>query len=399
MSHRRRALIIGGSLGGLFAAHILRRIGWEVMVFERSGDDLAARGAGIGISDQLIEVMQRIGLPFSESSLIKASARICLDRSGAIVAEVARRGCHGSWGGLYRALRDALPPAYQRFGTTLQRVEQDKERVFAIFADGSSVEGTLLVGADGMHSTVRRQFLPDVKPQPAGYVVWRGLVEERNMPSAALASLHDRIMLALPPREMFQAFFVPALSNDGLPGRRRYYFFWYMPIAYAAALSSYKKEPLHEADLSSPLASSDATEALKLRAAAILAPQLAAVVARAIEVLIHPVVDLESETLVFGRTLLLGDAAFVVRPHVAAGVTKAALDAARLGEALTMHASDVLSALRYYDIEQRRFGCRLIARGRYLGTYFEAQDKASGGVAPSSPRWNPEAMMMEQGRW
>ena len=48
MSGEARALVIGGSVGGLFAAHMLRSIGWEVVVFERSGDDLVRRGAGIG---------------------------------------------------------------------------------------------------------------------------------------------------------------------------------------------------------------------------------------------------------------------------------------------------------------------------------------------------------------
>ena len=58
----RRALIIGGSVGGLFAAHMLGRIGWEVDVFERAREDLAGRGAGIGTHPALHEVMRRLGL-------------------------------------------------------------------------------------------------------------------------------------------------------------------------------------------------------------------------------------------------------------------------------------------------------------------------------------------------
>src|SRR5580704_11483110 len=63
MSGNPRALVIGGSVGGLFAAHMLRSIGWDVVVFERSGDDLARRGAGIGASDAMFAVMRRIGVP------------------------------------------------------------------------------------------------------------------------------------------------------------------------------------------------------------------------------------------------------------------------------------------------------------------------------------------------
>jgi 2-polyprenyl-6-methoxyphenol hydroxylase-like FAD-dependent oxidoreductase len=57
-----RALIIGGSISGLFAAHILGRIGWDVDVFERAGEDLAGRGAGIGTHPALHEVMRRLEL-------------------------------------------------------------------------------------------------------------------------------------------------------------------------------------------------------------------------------------------------------------------------------------------------------------------------------------------------
>lgn len=60
-------MIIGGSVGGLFAAHMLGRIGWEVDVFERAGEDLAGRGAGIGTHPALHEVMRRLGLAFDDT--------------------------------------------------------------------------------------------------------------------------------------------------------------------------------------------------------------------------------------------------------------------------------------------------------------------------------------------
>ena len=59
-----RALIIGGSLGGLIAAHLLRSVGWDAVVFERNAVDLPSRGAGIGTHSHLIDVLRRIGIPF-----------------------------------------------------------------------------------------------------------------------------------------------------------------------------------------------------------------------------------------------------------------------------------------------------------------------------------------------
>ena len=95
-----RALVIGGSVGGLFAALMLRSIGWDVVVFERSGDDLVRRGAGIGANDALFAVMRRIGVPFDASNGITLMSRVWLEPSGNIAAEFPEprrpRHCLGS---------------------------------------------------------------------------------------------------------------------------------------------------------------------------------------------------------------------------------------------------------------------------------------------------------------
>lgn len=70
----------------------------------------------------------------------------------------------------------------------------------------------------------------------------------------------------------------------------------------------------------------------------------------------------------------------------------------RLAEALTLYPSDIPAALAHYETEQMRFGRQLVARGRYLDSYFEAEKKASDDAA-SSIRWDPQTVMMEQGRW
>ena len=63
----RRALVIGGSLGGLLAAHLLRNAGLEVVVFERNAEDLTGRGAGIGTHPELVEILRRVGIAFDKS--------------------------------------------------------------------------------------------------------------------------------------------------------------------------------------------------------------------------------------------------------------------------------------------------------------------------------------------
>jgi 2-polyprenyl-6-methoxyphenol hydroxylase-like FAD-dependent oxidoreductase len=61
-SNKRRALIIGGSLGGLFAANLLHQIGWDVDIFERSAHDLDSRGGGIVLQPEVVEVFRRAGV-------------------------------------------------------------------------------------------------------------------------------------------------------------------------------------------------------------------------------------------------------------------------------------------------------------------------------------------------
>ena len=105
----RRALIIGGSLGGLFAAHTLRSIGWEADVFERVPDDLASRGAGLGTHEGLFDVARRIGIAFDHSKGVAIDAYVCLDRAGRVIHETPMPRVMTAWSQIYRPLRDVLP--------------------------------------------------------------------------------------------------------------------------------------------------------------------------------------------------------------------------------------------------------------------------------------------------
>src|SRR4030095_15642093 len=125
--------------------------------------------------------------------------------------------------------------------------------------------------------------------------------------------------------------------------------------------------PAHARSIPPPLIRPEVIEDLKANADALLAPQIAALVTQAEQPILQPIFDLESPRIAFDRTVLLGDAAFVARPHVGTGVTKAALDAQCLADALLSAGNDVSSALMRYDRERRQFGKCLVARGRYLG--------------------------------
>src|SRR6516165_8524799 len=375
MSGQSRALVIGGSVGGLFAAHMLRSIGWEVVVFERSGDDLVRRGAGIGANDVLFAVMRRIGVPFDASNAIALPSRVWLETNGNVAAEVPTSGFAAAWAHVYQALRDALPGECCLFDRTLVHVEERADDVTAIFADGSSASGSLLIAADGIHSTVRRQFLPEIAPRYAGYVCWRGVVEEADTPLSVQLRLFDRVAFCFPAGELFLGIPNPGINHNILPGRRRYYFCWYRPVDYQSTLQDLCTDATgrrHGVAIPPPLIRHEFIRELKATAETVLAPEMAAVVARTEQPLLQAVFDLESPQLAFGRVVILGDAAFVARPHVVAGTTKAALDAQCLADALVAAGNDVEQALAHYDTERRQFGRSLVARARHLGAYLEA---------------------------
>jgi 2-polyprenyl-6-methoxyphenol hydroxylase-like FAD-dependent oxidoreductase len=317
----------------------LRSIGWDVVVFERSADDLARRGAGIGAGEALFAVMRRIGVPFDASNGIALKSRVWLEPSGNVAAELPFSSGHvaTAWARLYQALKGALPGDCCCFNRTLVRIEQRADRVTAIFADGSSAAGSLLIAADGMYSTVRQQLLPNVMPRYAGYVCWRGVLEEADTPSSVQSRSFDRQTFCFPAGELFLGMPNPGVNQDIIPGRRRYYFIWYRPVDYESTLPDLCTDVTgrrHGVAIPPPLIRPEFIGQLRASAGSTLAPQMAAVVAQTKQPLLQAVFDLESPQLTFGRVVLLGDAAFVARPHVVAGVTKAALDAQYLVDAL-----------------------------------------------------------------
>lgn len=400
MSAPRRALVIGGSIGGLFAASWLRAIGWDVAVFERVQDDLASRGAGIGTHDELRAVIRRLGLTVDETIGVWVRERICRDHGGRVTHRLATSQLQSSWARVYRLLKDAFPAADYRFGMALEHIEQDAGGVTAVFADGSRERGDLLVGADGVRSTVRERLLPEAQPRYAGYVAWRGLVDEESFPPAAHEETFERYTMCFPEGEMMLAYPVPGRDNDTRPGRRSFNHIWYRPTdgrEMLPRLCTDANGHCHGTSIPPPLIRPEVTARIKAEARDLLAPQIAAVVERTEQLFFQAVFDLESPRIALGRVVLLGDAAFVARPHVGAGVTKAALDAECLAREIQAADGDLDAALARYDRERRAFGSRIVARARRLGAYIEAQLKPPAERSEAERQPPPEFLMREIG--
>jgi 2-polyprenyl-6-methoxyphenol hydroxylase-like FAD-dependent oxidoreductase len=394
MANGRRALVIGGSMSGLLAAIMLRRRGWTVDVFERVESELAGRGAGIVAQTELIARLKALGLETSDLGILTKTRKL-LDIDGRVTLTTECPQVLTAWERVYRVLRDAFPPEHYHRGRGLKAFEQNETRVVAHMTDGSTAEADVLIGADGLRSTVRGQCLPDVAPLYAGYCAWRALLPESAIPTDIHRELFDSMAFCLPPGE--QCIFYPVAGPDGdlRAGHRRSNVVWYRPADERTELPRLLTDDsgvTHSISIPPPLIRRDANAAMRAAAERLLPPQFRAIVRLIDEPILQPIYDLESPRLAFGRVAIVGDAAFVARPHVAAGVSKAADDAAALAEALD--SADVVSALRRFEAERLPEGKKIIERARHLGAYLQATQSAEER-ARSARHSIPEAVLAE----
>jgi 2-polyprenyl-6-methoxyphenol hydroxylase-like FAD-dependent oxidoreductase len=270
-------------------------------------------------------------------------------------------------------------------GRRIERIEQAGGQVRAVFASGRVETGDLLIGADGARSTVRSLMLPaiapNLAPDYAGYIAWRGLVPEEDLDADSRAVLdgvfafqHDE------GEQMLLEYLVPGEDGSTAPGRRRWNWVWYrkVPQDDLPAVLTDRAGRAHAFSLP-PGALPDARAAL-LRADAreLLAPQFNALVQKTEEPFAQAILDLAAPRMVFGRVLLLGDAAFVPRPHTAGGAAKAAANALALAQALHRTDQPVDARLRDWEVLQLRAGRAMVDWGRRMGDGIMGVRRAAG---------------------
>src|SRR5690349_5258302 len=169
-------------MSGLLAALALRRRGVDVSVYERVGEALAGRGAGIVAQPELKAVLRTLGLNADSDLGIEVDRRVMYARDGRKTHTLDYTQTMTAWDRVFHLLKAALPEANYHGAKELRGIAQDAHGVTAHFADGTSAQGDLLIGADGIRSTVRQQYQPASVPLYAGYTAWRGLVAEADFP-------------------------------------------------------------------------------------------------------------------------------------------------------------------------------------------------------------------------
>ncbi|ORE90373.1 FAD-dependent monooxygenase [Aurantimonas sp. 22II-16-19i] len=365
---RLRIAIAGGALGGRFAAALLLRAGHAVTVFERSAGGLAGKGAGLVAQREVFRILRLLGCEHVAQIGILASERITFDRNGDIADVQATPQTQISWDRLYQAVREAVPDASYHGGRRIVAVEGDAAEARVFFDDGSALSADLVIGADGVGSIVRSFVAPeDHLPRYAGYAAWRGLVPERQIPRQASEALFGRFAFYHLPRSHILGYLVPGPNGETGPGERRYNWVWYRPIPTdeLADVLTDREGRQHPFSLAPGQLPAHRRRRLVEDALRLLPPPFAAAVAAEEHPFLQPIFDYEAPRMVRSRTLILGDAAFVVRPHTAMGVSKAAGDAMALADALA--SMKLEAALASFEAERLSSGRAIAAYGQRLG--------------------------------
>jgi 2-polyprenyl-6-methoxyphenol hydroxylase-like FAD-dependent oxidoreductase len=368
-SQPRRAIVVGGSIAGLFVAAFLRRIGWRVGIYERSSIELIGRGVGIFATHlELLEALDKCGAGTVDIGVI-VYKRVTFDRDGKVIAEKPQLQIVTSWDRLRQSLLKAVDRQQYHFGHAFERVEQDGSGVDVYFANGRRERADLVVGCDGFRSSVRGHLAPKVQPIYAGYYIWRGAPDESDLSSQTRQTMFPYYSFFL--GEQLQALGYPISGADDelRAGHRRYNFGWYR-VADAAKLKQMCTDDQgreYEFGVPPPLVRNDLIAQMRSEAEVLLPPQYIDCVRHIDQPFFTPVYDFCPPSLVFGRAALVGDAASTPRPHIGFGVSKAGAEAQALAEALANY-DDVDRALAAYNATRQALGERIVSHSRMLGT-------------------------------
>ncbi|PKH38528.1 2,6-dihydroxypyridine 3-monooxygenase [Nocardioides alpinus] len=381
-----RIAVIGGSIAGLTAANVLRDAGCEVDVYERSSTLLSGFGTGIVVQPELVRyLLERTPTTLEDISVPSHWMRYFDAATGESKGGVNAGWRFTAYNAVYQKLLDAFGTQRYHLDKELVAVEPGLERSTATFADGTEVTADLLVCADGGGSVARAQLLGR-RPEYAGYVTWRGMVDEADVTHETWEFFQDAFTYGLLPDSHIIAYPISHVSSEGeVTGATRLNFQWYWNVAgdELDALMTGNDGARRPVSVHYPALAASNLEAFRTRASDELAPAFRELITGAAKPFVTIVSDADVPQMAFDRLVLIGDAAFTPRPHAAAGAAKAAADAWTLAERLIAYSGDVPQALKAWEPERLAVGQAYLAKVRAMASALQH----GGDFPPGSPQF------------
>lgn len=378
-----RALVIGGSIGGLTTALLLRRLGFDTAIFERTPTDLDGRGGGIVLQPDTLRWFEECSSQHPETVSTSTHFVQYLGADNTVVHREEAPWSYTSWGTFYRALLTDFGTEHYHLGEYAAGFDQDADGVEVRFTSGRVERADLVVFADGITSPSRRRISPESQLEYSGYVGWRGTVPERDVTAETFELLRDSISYSFGPHTHINVYPIPSPDGGLSEGTRLLNYVWYRNVAEGHALDELmtdKRGFIAGVSLHPGQVQDRFVDEMRSAAVQVLAPAAAEVVLRTEQPYLQAVYDVGAHQMATGRVALVGDAASAARPHAAAGTAKAAANAWALYDALS-ESSDIAESLAKWEPGQLELAQRLLRRVKEMGT----RSQVTGTWIPGHP--------------
>ena len=365
-----RAIVVGGSIGGLTTALLLRDLGFAVDIYERTPTALDGRGSGIVLQPDTVRwFTERSTQRLADLSTTTKYVQY-LDHANSVIYKEERTWTYTSWGTFYRALLADFGTEHYHLGEFACGFTQTDTTATVRFVSGREEPADLVVFADGITSVARQRFDPDTSLHYSGYIGWRGTVPMTDLGDKTRTLMSDAITYSVVPQSHITLYPIP--GEDGIaPDHRLMNYVWYRNVPAGPELTELLLDKrgfpgsvsVHPGQVQDRYI----TE-MKNTAATQLAPAAAEVVTATKTPYLQVVSDSRSAHMAQGRVALIGDAACSARPHAAAGTAKAAADGWALAAALHDADGDITAALAKWEPGQLELSESLLARVVSMGT-------------------------------
>ncbi|GAA4304798.1 NAD(P)-binding protein [Klenkia terrae] len=378
-----RVAVVGGSIGGMTAAGLLRDAGYQVDVYERSPGPLSGLGTGIVVQPELVRfLLERTTTTLEDISVPSSSMRYVDASSGALIGATDDSWRFTSYNALYHRLLENFGLERYHFSCNLERLVDHGDQVDLTFSSGETAQADLVVLADGGASAGRRQLL-GITPEYAGYVTWRGLAELDALSASTRAFFDDTFTYGLLDDGHLIAYPIPVVDADGHT-RRALNYQWYWNVPAGPELDELMTDrngvrrptSVHHHDLRPELLAE-----FHSRASERLTNTFVELLHAAEEPFVTVIADADVPQMRVGRCVLIGDAAVTPRPHAAAGGAKAAADAWALVAALTDGGDDLDEALNRWEAQQLPVGRAYLQKVRRMADVLQH----GGSFTPGDP--------------